>query len=141
MRKEHFRDYAIEAFRYYARTGKTVDQMKDEMLADPVNKAKYELRGGNISRPTEYELLHLQEMLGHREGELLDLIAVEKTIVQLHDVEKEAVKLVYMKDATMKIERGDIQNRVEIASLSIGASDRLIYSWLKKARNIFCRES
>ena len=80
MKREHYRDYAIEAFRFYARTGKTVDQIRNEMLEDPVNKAKYELNGGNISKPTEYELLHIQEILGHREGELLDLLAVEKTL-------------------------------------------------------------
>ena len=140
MKREHYRDYAIEAFRFYARTGKTVDQLRDEMLEDPVNKAEYELRGGDISKPTEYELLHIQEMLGHREGELLDLIAVEKTLNQLQQLEREAVNMVYMKDATMKIERGDIQNRVSIASVNIGASESQIYRFLRKARNVFCLE-
>lgn len=140
MIKDHAKQYCTEAFRFYARTGKTYEQLKNEMLRDPVNKVEYDLRGCDIGKPTEWEICHIEDMIGYREAELLDLVAVEKTLNQMNDTEKDVIKMVYFKEPNMELSKGDISARVDIASVTIPIGVATVYRILRKARNIFCLE-
>ena len=75
--------------------------------------------------------------------EIADLDAVEMVIeiCQRHypDVYK-AVKIVYLNDPGKELEWGDIQRRVHDAELTIPASERQVYYWLRKARLLFAEE-
>lgn len=123
MKKEHYRDYATEAYRFYAQTG---------------NSEKYIQSMVSDSMPVEKAIeIHY--------AELADLKAVEKVFAML-DMSvngkyiRQAVEIVYMKDWNKPIAKRDISNRVRYAEIHIPASEPQIYRWLRWARKTFAEE-
>lgn len=143
MKKDHIRDYATEAFKYYAKIGQpTYEELKEkyyqEALGDygRINGIKC----SGISKPTEAALMYAENVLHQKEAELLDILAVERTIIQLNRFEKQAVEIVYFEEPKKELEKRDISNRVQKAIIQIPASERSVYYYLKKARSIFAFE-
>lgn len=143
MKKDHIRDYATEAFRYYAYLGKPhKEDLEKKYYQEALEQYQRnrELGGSGISSPTEQAVMYAEGVLRQKQAELWDILAVEKTIAQLHAWERQAVEIVYFKSPYKEIERGDIEERVNKASIEVPASDRSIYRYLKKARNVFAFE-
>ena len=130
--KNHIRDYATSAFKFYAKEGgaeKYKKKIYDESLLTQ-NGGK----GSGISNPTEAMITRAEKAVEEKIAIWKDLEAVEDTLTELRlDLNFEAIKAieqVYFAD-------GDIQGKVHKASLEIPASEGMIYYWLRKAREIF----
>ncbi len=144
MKKDNIRDYATEAFRFYAACGKLTSAELEQMVRDRIyQQSKREfLRSGSgmpIS-PTEYAAMKAEDAVRDLQAELMDIIAVEKTLKRLNAQQRKAVEIVYFTDAEKDLEKNDISDRVHRAELHIPASERSIYGWLFKARKIFAEE-
>lgn len=156
MHKDHIRDYATSAFRFYAAQGKpTYEQLKQQLYDDALEKSKKEIvRIKGITNPTQSAIQHAEIEVEKRKAELLDILAVERVMNALmysplgrtkakvgeeHSIAK-AVEIVYFTDPDKPLERGDISDRVHMAELSIPASSRHIYRWLRQARDLFAIE-
>lgn len=140
--KDHIRDYATEAFRFYARNGKSAEKYKQKIYFETLENIKKKEQGikSGISKPTEQALIKAEEALIERMSEILDMEAVDKVLAEFEvkhkDINK-AIDIVYFIDPEGELELGDIKNRVLKASIEIPASERSIYLWLKKARELF----
>ena len=69
MKKDHIRDYATEAFRFYAANGMNTEQFKDKIRQEALEeKRQREERSGNScgGSPTEHELIYQEEKLQER---------------------------------------------------------------------------
>jgi hypothetical protein len=138
-RKDHIRDYATEAFKFYAKSGGKETYIKT--LVDDINKSK----GTGISNPTESALVSKEKIIESRAAELADIEAVEKVIIILSKLSqgeyiKKSIELVYFKDCWKDITWGIISERIINAEMSIPASRAQIYRWLGKARELFAEE-
>lgn len=142
MKKDHIRDYATEAFRYYSYLGKP----SYESLKDKYNKEALEEyqqtheKGTGIGKPTEAAVIYAETAVRQKQGELWDILAIEKTLVQLNVYEKKAIDIVYFLHGYRSYKRGEISERVQKASLEIPADIRTVYRYLYKARMIFAYE-
>lgn len=144
MKKDHIRDYATEAFRYYAFLGKPHKEDLEQKYYDEA-KEEYtrqysEVKGTGISKPTEQAVMYAEGRVREKQAELWDILAVEKTLMQLDCFERQAVEMVYFEHAHRAIKKGEISERVTKASLHIPADERTVYRYLKKARLIFAYE-
>jgi len=135
--KDHIRDYATAAFRFYARW-----QGKDNYIRCLVDDLQRQKGSGLIS-PTEAAVIHKEQVIETYKAEIADLEAVEGVIkiCERHytDVLR-TVKMIYFVAPDKTLKWGDIVNRVHDAELTIPASDRQIYRWLKQARTLFAEE-
>ena len=144
--KDHVRDYATEAFRFYAKVGgekKYIDTLVEEMKRQ--EKQRDGIKDSGICKPTEAALMRKETVLRDRAAEIADLAAVEKTLHIVGScVSGREVRLsmenVYFKDPWKDLEKGDIHDRVHYCEIHIPASERQIYRWLKKARLTFAEE-
>ncbi|PHV72171.1 hypothetical protein CS063_01465 [Sporanaerobium hydrogeniformans] len=143
MRKDHIRDYATEAFRYYARLGKTFEQVKEEIYKEAIEKSKNnDIKTNNICSPTELAMMRADKAVIEKKGELEDILAVEETLKQLayeyngSDIKK-VVQLVYFENPSEEIERNEFTRRVIYAANQIHCDERTVYRYLGKARSIF----
>ena len=143
-KKDNIRDYATAAFRFYAACGKLTSAELEQMVRDRIyQQSKREfLRSGSGTpiSPTEYAAMKAEDAVRDLQAELMDIIAVEKTLVRLNLQQRKAVEIVYFADPEKDLERNDISNRVHRAELSIPASEKSVYRYLKKAREIFAEE-
>ncbi|MFT8889465.1 MAG: hypothetical protein ABF904_11690 [Ethanoligenens sp.] len=144
--KDHIRDYATAAFRYYAELGcPTYELLKKQIYDKALIQSKKELGHTNgISKPTEYAIMNAERAVENHEAELRDILAVQEVIERLnfkknYDIVR-AVRMVYFADADKPLEKGSISARVHQAELEIPASERQIYYWLNQARKIFAEE-
>jgi hypothetical protein len=139
IKRQTYREYATEAFRFYAREGSKDEYIK-KLIQDRIRAEK---STGQAS-PTEAELIHKEAVLSEKAAELADLDAAEKTIYIFQANGRmeiiKALDMVYMKDCWKDLEWGDISGRVHHAELHIPASQAQIYRWLAKARYEFARE-
>ncbi|WP_312047486.1 hypothetical protein [Anaerotignum sp.] len=144
MKKDNIRDYATEAFRYYAACGmKTSEELKQQVKKQIYDQSKRErIRSGSgaHSDHTAYSVMAADDEMYEMAAEFLDIIAVEKTMEQLTSDQKKAVEIVYFTDAGKELEKGDISKRVHKAEIQIPASSMSIYRWLRNARYIFSKE-
>lgn len=144
MKKDNIRDYATEAFRYYAACGmKTSEEIKQQVKKQIYDQSKRERIGsgsGAHSDCTAYSVMAADDEMYEMAAEFLDIIAVEKTLRQLNKYQRTAVEIVYFAEANKELSKNDISQRVHKAELSIPAEERTIYRWLSKARKIFARE-
>lgn len=144
MRKDNIRDYATEAFRYYAACGKlTSEELKQQVRERIYEQSKREIiriGSGTHSDSTAYAVMKAEDEILDLKAEILDIIAVEKTMKQLTPEQRKAVEIVYFADAGKELEKGDISRRVHKAEIEIPASSMSIYRWLKNARHIFSQE-
>lgn len=143
MKKDFIRDYATEAFRYYASIGKTFEEIKEEIYKIAIEESKKtEIKTNNICSPTELALMRAEKEVIEKKGELEDILAVEETIKQLaherNGVEiKKAIELVYFVAPEKEFERNEFSSRVLNAAKEIHCDERTIYRYLGKARNMF----
>jgi hypothetical protein len=144
MKKDHIRDYATEAFRYYAFLGKPhkedLEQKYYEQAKEEFKREYHETKGTGIFKPTEAQVIYAESKVREKQAELWDILAVEKTLMQLHCDERKAVEMVYFQQAQRDIKKGDIRDRVVQASLHIPTCERTVYYYLSKARKIFAYE-
>ena len=134
MTKDHIRDYATDAFRFYARWGGKDNYIK-ALLADLQRQ-----KGNGVCFPTEAALVHKEQIMKEKHAEIADLDAVEM-VLQICDRDTcRAIEHVYFKDCDKELEWGDITRRVHYAEIHIPASQAQIYRWLKKARILFAEE-
>ena len=135
--KDHIRDYATAAFRFWAKW-----QGKDNYIRYLVDDLQRQKGSGLIS-PTEAAVIHKEQVIEAYKAEIADLEAVEEVIkiCERHyaDVLR-AVRMVYFISPDRPLRWGDIVDRVHDAEISIPASDRQIYRWLKQARTLFAEE-
>lgn len=132
MKKDFIRDYATEMFRQYAALGKPSTENLKRAITDAVT----------VSR--SHETNALKALLdGYETAEKMsavidDVSAVEKTMLQLKDANKEyisrAVVAVYFASPTTPLHRGDISARVRRFALDLPASEKQVYHWLREAR-------
>lgn len=123
MVKDNVRDYAIDAFRFYAINGPS-EVYKKRMPAD-----------------LQAEDVHLKKIY----SELKDIEAVERTLVILS---KElngsdivgCIEAVYFKDANRVLRKGAIQSRVDQYSTVSYITGRQLYRYLANARRTFAVE-
>ena len=139
MAKDHIRDYATEAFRFYAKSGGVKKYI--EKITEDIEKQK----GTGIMSPTEGQIVAKERVIEEHAAELADLEAVDKTLNILAYITsgremRQAVEHVYFKDCWRDLQRGDIKTRVHFAEINIPASERQIYRWLKRVRDIFAEE-
>ena len=138
MKKDHLRDYATEAFRFYAKSGGKEKYIKN--LIEDLERKK----GSGMCSPTEAALISKEEAIADKTAELADIEAVDKVLHALddrgHRVIIQVIEYVYFADCWRDIERGDISSRVHHAELHRPASTASIYRWLKKARRMLAME-
>lgn len=143
MIKDHTRDYATEAFRYYAMLGKTFEEVKEEIYNQAIEQSKSEsIKTNNICSPTELAMMRAEKAVLEKKGELEDILAVEETLKQLALIRsgseiKKIIELVYFVSPDKDIERNEFSNRVINASLELHCSESTVYRHLRKARNMF----
>lgn len=141
--KDHIRDYATEAFRFYALNGKSAEKYKQKIYIETLESIKKKEQGikSGISKPTEQAIIKAEEALVERMSEILDMEAVDKVLAEFEARHKKyinkAIEIVYFTDPDEELEFGDIKNRVAKASVEIPASERSVYTWLKQARELF----
>jgi len=143
MKKDYIRDYATEAFRYYAFMGKPhKEDLEKRYYQEALDEYQRRQQSGGtgISKPTEQAIMYAEGVLRHKQAELWDILAVEKTIAQLHTLERQAVEIVYFLYAKEDMKKGEDQDRVNKASIDIPAGTATVYRYLKKARDIFAYE-
>lgn len=142
MSKCHYRDYATEAFRFYAAEGKpSCEYLKAKYMAEAMESYKrVGEKGSGISKPTEAALIYAEREITKREAELKDILAVEKVYKNVeHDVKK-IIEIVYFQEPTKPLNKGDISDRVTKAINETLNSERSIYRILKAVRIKFAEE-
>lgn len=142
MKKDHIRDYATEAFRYYASLGRpTYEELKKFYYKKAMDEyVKGHERGSLVSKPTENQIIYAENRLQEKMAELQDILAVERTLKQLHDFETEAIETVYFVNPSKPIKKNEISERVLSCSNDLYCDVRSIYRYLSKARMIFAYE-
>ncbi|MCL2771983.1 MAG: hypothetical protein FWD71_01420 [Oscillospiraceae bacterium] len=149
-KKDHIRDYAIAAFRFYKSVG-GVKKYKDKLWDDALANHKYSgEKSVGISNPVEADIMRAQSAIDNAYAAVADLEAVERTldIIAKYDngtYIRKALEIVYMPnefggEVDKPIERGDIQDRVHKAGIYIPAAESTVYLYLSKARMIFAIE-
>lgn len=144
MKKDHIRDYATEAFRYYARLGKPkFEDVKEKIYQEAIEESKKnELKTNNICSPTELAMMRADKAVLEKKGELEDILAVEETLKQLAYEYNGAeilsvVDRVYFVQPDKAIEKGELKNRVLAAIEELHIGERTAWRYLAKARDMF----
>lgn len=131
--KSYIRDYAISAFIFYSCNNKSVEDYKYKLYLDTLN----ELKTVNISFNDFY---YENKLISHN-SEIEDLEAVNKTIIQLQDMNRfdilRCLDIVYFSIKQFQISKRLISCNVTKASLELFLSERTIYNYLNKAIDIF----
>lgn len=142
MKKDHIRDYATEAFRYFAAKGKpSYRTLKAQYMAEALDNYQREHeKGSGIGKPTEAAVIYAERETEKKMAELLDILAVEKVYYASKPLVREVIEIVYFKDATEPLRKGDISARVCKASLETYTSERGVYAILKAVRLKFAEE-
>jgi hypothetical protein len=142
--KDYLKDYAIAAFRFYAKNGKSADKYKEKIYNEALEEMQKRetLVKDGVSKPTEAALMAAEAAVNEKIAEIKDMEAVEKVLADncytwKHRYIVRSIEMVYFKDCDMVISKGDIQNRVTAAALEISASERSVYYWLREARELF----
>lgn len=143
MLKDHIRDYATEAFRYYAAEGKpTYEKLRQQLYTDILRREKKELSViEGLADPTINAQINAEREVERQMPKLLDILAVEKTLDMLnighkYDIVK-CIELVYFIEPSRAIKKGEIQERARAAGLLVCIDERTVYRYLKAARKLF----
>lgn len=134
-KRQTYRAYATDAFRFLAREGS-----KEKYIKKLVEEMQRSISRAGINSPTESSLIHKEQVLRDKAAELFDLEAVEKVMRCSTKEMRQALEMVCMKDCWKDLEWGDISSRVHYAELHIPASQAQIYRWLAKSCLNFARE-
>lgn len=144
MKKKHYRDYATEAFRFWSQEG-PADKYKQRLWDEAIRKQHQAEGRAGISNPTEAAIKRAENELQQKEAQVLDLDAVDQTMKIIRALPSgmemiEALRMVYMEEASRDFKRGEIQSRIIHAAQKLGTSDSTVYRWLAQARYIFAYE-
>lgn len=142
MKKDNIRDYATEAFRYFAAKGKpSYRTLKAQYMAEALESyhRTYE-KGSGYGKPTESAVIYAEKQVEKKTAELLDILAVERVYFTSHRDVREIIEIVYFENPIEPLRRGDISQRVTKASLMTFNSERGVYSILKAVRLRFAEE-
>ena len=145
MQKSHYRDYATEAFRFYAREGSS-RKYKQRVWNEALKRQQEREANINtgISCPTESAVIRAEAELDKHVAELADLEAVEFVMTALEITKGyaavKALKVVYMTAPDLSIIPGDISTRTVAASLDLHTGTATIYRWLAEARRLFAEK-
>lgn len=144
MKKDNIRDYATEAFRFYAACGKlTAEELKQQVVDEIYTKSRKEFLRSGKGMPddaTAYAVIKAEDAVRDMKAEFEDIIAVEKMLYRICPSAQKAVEMVYFVDAEKNLQKGDISERVQKASIQLAVDVSVIYKWLWKARYIFAEE-
>ncbi len=126
MKKDNIRDYAVDAFRYYA-----------SLRCVPTKEAaRFALQRKNLTDGMKSADLRASE------AELQDLYAVVDTINTIRAMENgteilRTLENVYFTKPTEEIRRGEIENRVLYTTFKTHISTATAYRYLALCRRIF----
>jgi len=142
MKKDHIRDYATEAFRFYAAKGKpSYRNLKAQYMAEALdNYQRQNEKGSGIGKPTEAAVIYAEKQVEKKTAELLDILAVEKVYYSSKRTVREVIEIVYFEAPNEPLRKGDISARVCKASLMTFTSERGVYAILKAVRLRFAEE-
>lgn len=145
--KNHIRDYATEAFRFYAKINMTADKYKQKIYDEALFNYTKKMKGSGISYPTESAIIAAENEVNEKLAEIKDMEAVEMTLAEIRasgpyssKAIVQAIEIVYFAEANKELERGDISSRIHKAEIEIPASQPTIYRWLCRARTIFAEQ-
>lgn len=126
MRKKLYRDYAIQAFVFWAREGCPDAERYMARIDEEAKKHR---------DPEMY--------IASRMAEVYDIAACCEVFARFEEAGRseicDAVRVVYMSKPNRKPKREEISERVVAFSLSVPASERSVYGWLEKALREFAR--
>ena len=147
MRKDNIRDYATEAFRFFAMYGGYDEYKRQKMTEIYQSMAQSEtVRTKNgIHKPTESQVIKAEEEYQRLFGEAEDVRAVERVIYLASQMKNgkdivDCIRGVYFVEPSKRLDKGDIQTRVDDLAEKIYKSPRDIYRCLAKARQMFAEE-
>lgn len=141
MKGNHNLTYTTAAFRYYAAINTTYDELYNKYKNEALEQFKRaETRGNGIGKPTENAVIYADNQLREKQGELWDVLAVEKTLQQLNEQQLQAVRGVYFIEPDKPLKSGTIKKRVDKLAADMPADARTIYRYLAAARTIFIYE-
>lgn len=138
MNKPCYMDYAIAAFRFYAREGSS---KREKIRAQDSLKCKIE--GSNILSAAD---MHKdQKLIRMITAEICDIEAVERAVDTLKQMPGgdqiiASVNAVYMLEPEKSITDKVIFRRIRDASLSIPAEKQSIHTWLNTAAEVFAQQ-
>ena len=145
-KKDNIKDYAIAAFRFYAKMGRPdPDKLKERIKEEIYNNLDREYGNSKgVSNPTETAIIKAEQKIANLEAELLDILAVHRTLERLSAQGQisafASVEIVYFSNPNEKCDRGDIEMAITKAALELPSSERQVYRWLAMARKIFAQE-
>lgn len=142
MKKDYIRDYAIEAFRFYASINMSAYEYKEKIKKEAMEIiAKKNGTTSSGGSPTESQLIYAEKVVQEKLSEIEDISAVEKTIAefkaQIDYDTVELIRMVYFKEPKKEIKKGEIQQRVIKACDLLNISESTAYRYLKRARTLF----
>lgn len=144
MKKDHIRDYATEAFRFYANVGISTIEYKEKVRREAMDAiVKRESAPKVGGSPTEALLIYGEKAVEEKLSEIEDLEAVEKTLKEFEakiygkTVILPLIEMVYFTECDREIRRGEIRDRVVKACTNLSISESTAYRYLKKARLLF----
>ncbi|ABQ23673.1 hypothetical protein [Clostridium kluyveri] len=143
--KNHIRDYATAAFRFYAEQDMSADEYKKKIYDEALEDYKKRQKSEGISFPIEAAIIRAERAVNEKLAEIKDMEAVELTVAELRVKPQgkaivQAIETVYFKDADKELEKGDIHRRVHTAEIYIPASQKTVYRWLRDARKLFAEK-
>jgi len=115
-------------------------QQVKELIYEQTSREIIRTGSGTHSDSTAYLAMAADDASCEMAAEFLDIMAVEKTLMQLNEHQRAAIEIVYFTDAKKELQKGEISKRVHKAEMEIPASEQSIYNWLRKARKIFASE-
>lgn len=143
--KNHIRDYATAAFRFYAEKNMSADEYKKKIYDEALEDYKKRQKSAGISCPTEAAIIRAERAVNEKLAEIKDMEAVELTVAELRVKPQgraivQAIEIIYFKDADKELKKGDIHSRVHTAEIYIPASQNTVYRWLREARRLFAEK-
>lgn len=144
MKKDYIRDYATEAFRFYASIGMNSDEYREKLRREAMETiARREGSTKSDGSPTEAMLMHAEKVIEGKISVLEELEAVEKTLKEFEArpyynmLIIPLIRKVYFTEPNKPLKKGDIQDRVIKACEELNIVERTAYRYLKKARDVF----
>ena len=134
MNKDHIRDYATAAFRYWAHVGEpTYAEAVERIRAKAIRRA--------CSADDEVASAFVAAEICKSDASLLDIKACEEVFAELRSLGKEcvcsAVREVYMPYPHKKLAKGELSGRVVRFSMENYYSERQVYYFLTEACELF----
>lgn len=148
MRRDRNRDYATDAFQFYAAVGgyekysKALHEQLTKEVAEYYQRSEVPAGDTMPVDPQAAAQARYTKLAALYEPDMLDLKAVDETIELMemrlwHKTRVAAVRHVYQKEPNIQLSGEILMDFVYAASREIFASPSSIYDWLYDARAIF----